>query len=250
MDDNPAGVRTKVVSLPKNVYIIGAGGVTSYFMPAFIKTLAHQANDKPRIYIVDGDKLEERNLERQLFDKAHVSKNKAEAMVKQYSGEYKALAAIPRYFTVGARIKTGSLIFGFVDNHAARRAVLSACDRYESVAIIGANEYTDAQAIMYYPAMKDGPMDPRVRYPEILVDTTGDPIRALGCDKEEALEAAPQLAIANMACACYALQMFWFYYFVRPELSEESKKHWPVEHTNNFNKLQTRTEEFYGGRAA
>jgi hypothetical protein len=98
--------------------------------------------------------------------------------------------------------------------------------------------------------MYGGQQDPRTRYPEIMEDESGDPIRAGACDAEEELTAAPQLAIANMSCACYALQMFWFYFFVKPGLDKSSRKHWPVEHANNFNKITTRTEEFYGGRAA
>lgn len=238
------------IELPECIYIVGAGGVTSYFMPAFIKTLAHQVKDKPRLYIFDGDKLEKRNLERQLFRPDSVSSNKAEAMRNQYLGEYKKIVAEPRYFAIGQRIKPESLVFGFVDNHSARRAILGACDESMSCAIIGANEYTDAQAIFYDPEWYGDQADPRIRYPEIMEDETGDPIRARACDAEEELEAAPQLAIANMSCACYALQMFWFYCFVRPGLEEESRKHWPVEHANNINKITTRTEGFYGRRAA
>jgi molybdopterin/thiamine biosynthesis adenylyltransferase len=241
---------TGVGLLPENIYIVGAGGVTSYFMPPFIKTLAHQTDAKPRVYIVDGDILEERNLERQLFDKNGIQKNKAEAMKVQYLTEYKKIVATPRYFTIGSRVKEKSLIFGFVDNHVARRAILGACDTYNCVAIIGANEYTDAQAIYYTPAMSGSKLDPRIRYPEIMEDVSGDPTRAQGCDTKEALESAFQIPIANMACANYALQMFWFYIFIMPGMDEDSRKHWPIEHSNNFNKVMTRTEEFYGERAA
>jgi molybdopterin/thiamine biosynthesis adenylyltransferase len=211
----------------------------------FIKTVSHLTKDRPRIYIIDGDTLEARNLERQLFDHEHVSKNKAEALVSKYRGEYNNLVSGKKYFGLGSRIKDKSLVFVFVDNHPARRAVLDACDRHDSVAIMGANEYTDAQAIYYSPIMKGTKMDPRVRYPEILSDEEGDPMRPRGCSTGEALTIAPQLAIANFASASHALQLFWFYNSMVPKMDISSKEHWPIEHTNNFSRMDTRSEKFY-----
>ena len=44
-----------------NALIIGAGGVTSYMLPALKNSFDLEAN------IIDGDKLEKKNLDRQLF---------------------------------------------------------------------------------------------------------------------------------------------------------------------------------------
>jgi hypothetical protein len=225
--------------------VIGAGGVTSYFLPAFLKTLAHYGGEKPRVYIMDGDALEERNLERQLFSREGITKNKAEALVAQYKSDYTKLEAIPKFFLSDFRPREKSLLFVFVDNHPARRNALSACDRFECAAIVAANEYTDAQAYFYDGVLKNTRMDPRVRYPEILTDESGDPARPGGCTTGEALAAAPQLPIANLASAHYALQLFWFRYAVAPGMELSSMEHWPVEHSNNFNKMTTRTEGFY-----
>ena len=50
------------MSKPKlNALIIGAGGVTSYMLPALKNSFDLEAN------IIDGDKLEKKNLDRQLF---------------------------------------------------------------------------------------------------------------------------------------------------------------------------------------
>lgn len=234
------------MKLPKHVYIIGAGGVTSYFLPAFIKTVSHAMEQLPRIHIFDGDVLEERNLTRQLFDGRMVAKNKAESLVKMYMGAYKNMASHPTYFHSGIRTIKGSLIFVFVDNHPARKSALWAADAYGCTVIMAANEYTDSQAMWYEPAFSNTPLDPRVRYPEILEDEEGDPISAEGCTTEKALTVAPQLAIANFTCASHALQLFWFYFESREGLTETTYN--PIEHRNNFNKQTTMTEEHYAGK--
>jgi len=218
-------------------------------LPAFIKTLAATTKDLPAIHIIDGDAVEERNLERQLFDPSAIAKNKAIALVERYRGEYPRLYARERFFHAGEIVKNGSLLFVFVDNHAARRSALMACDRCECTAILAANEYTAAQAIWYHPSFRNGQLDPRVRYPEIETDQSNNPIRPRGCTTQEVLNVAPQLPIANLACATYALQLFWFYFRIAPSLKEDSRSFWPIEHTNNFNVIQTRKEEDYARKS-
>ena len=68
--------------IPDHIYIVGAGGITTYFLPAFIKTMAATTKDLPAIHIIDGDAVEERNLARQLFDPSAIAKNKAIALVE------------------------------------------------------------------------------------------------------------------------------------------------------------------------
>jgi hypothetical protein len=91
------------------------------------------------------------------------------------------------------------------DNHAARRAVLARADLNQIPAIIGGNEYFDSEAYVYFPEWINTNRDPRVRYPNIRTDNTGNP---LGCTGP-AQEASPQLAIANHACASKILMLLW-----------------------------------------
>lgn len=234
--------------IPKTIYIIGAGGVTSYLLPLLVKTLAFAVKSHPEIIVQDGDKLEPRNLERQLFraEDAENEVNKAEALVSQYEDEYPGpMTAIPEYFGDGSEVKEGSLLFICVDNHAARKSALGACDRNFCNAIIAANEYIDSQAMWYDCLSKDTKLDPRVIYPEILTDEGDDPIRPIGCDTREALTVAPQLAISNFHAADSALQLFWFYHAIAPDMEPESRIHWPIEYRSNINKRITKTEKDY-----
>jgi tRNA A37 threonylcarbamoyladenosine dehydratase len=67
------------MSKPKlNALIIGAGGVTSYMLPALKNSFDLEAN------IIDGDKLEKKNLDRQLFRNNMVEKSRPSIVPQQY----------------------------------------------------------------------------------------------------------------------------------------------------------------------
>lgn len=232
------------MDLPSHVYIVGAGGVTSYFLPVFLKTIAGFVKNV-RVHIIDGDILEARNLDRQLFSDKDVGRNKAESLASMYKSGYRNIKIEPKYFSGGYRFQPKSLVFGFVDNHTARKEILDACDRFECNAILAANEFIDAQSMYYCPEWRGSKKDPRVRYPEILTDETENPLRPQSCAGEEARRVNPQLAIANASAASHASQLFWFYVACRPWMEAESRPFCPVEHTNNFNKIKTMVEGDY-----
>lgn len=188
----------------KQLLIIGAGGIASYFFPIYMKTFHKKVFEElPIIY--DGDTLEERNLDRQLFDSNQVGVNKARALLHLYCPE---ATYVSQYITVAnAPEKHNGPIMCFADNHVARKTALSLADYYKMPLIIAANEYFDAEAFVYYPEWKKHKvLDPRVRWPEILTDQTGDPLH---CQGDEALEASPQLAIANCLSASFSAGLLW-----------------------------------------
>lgn len=224
---------------PNHIYIVGAGGVSSYLLPPLLKVLRTKAKDPPNVTIYDQDKLIKRNLDRQMFDDSQVGSFKAEALVSKYRSEYEKLHFEPVWFHSGIPVDENSLFLCCVDNHPARKAVLEVCDTSTSKVIIAANEYTDSQAMYYEPSFVGTLKDPRIRYPEILEDESDDPIRPLGC-AGEALKVAPQLAIANFTAASHALQLLWFHFVVRNSMKEDTIPYFPLEHSNNFNQLRTR----------
>ena len=112
----------------QSIHLIGCGGVGSYLLPALLKTfpIGH-------LHLWDGDKFEEKNIDRQLFGAAFLGANKAEALVNTYISSDErggprpdVTHPHPIYFTHGAwSYSPGDLIVVAVDNHAARRAVLA-----------------------------------------------------------------------------------------------------------------------------
>lgn len=229
---------------PHTIAIIGAGGVGSYLLPALLRTVRnHEQPDRsPRVIVIDGDTLEERNMERQLFSQHDIGQNKAVALVAKYSDYYPNLIARSEFFTGGESeeaIPMGTLLIGCVDNHPGRARILQLADMTGCDVIICGNGYTDAEAMFYSPAWRDSPADPRVIFPEILTTQGGDPLAPQGCTGEAQM-AAPQLAIANYLAAGYALHLMWFYYQEAEALDEDTFKEFcPIRHASNMSQIST-----------
>lgn len=88
-----------------NTTIVGAGGVASWFLPQYIKTIYNYKekngfNVTFNIYLIDNDRVEEKNLLRQNFIPEDVGKNKAEVLAERYHQIYPDINvyAIPYYY--------------------------------------------------------------------------------------------------------------------------------------------------------
>ena len=194
--------------------LVGAGGIASQLLPTLIRTFKPET-----ITIYDRDRLEARNFDRQLFPPAFEGMFKGEAMAEMFSGSKTKIIAKREWFDSSTLLSgdlTGTVLLCCADNHMARKAVLDAADKYSLTAVIGGNMYFDADAYIYFPHNKDNPEDPRIRYPEILTDTTGSPIAPC---TGPAQEASPQLAIANMMAATHMLHLLWLYFVVLPGIN-------------------------------
>jgi len=220
------------------IHVVGCGGVASWLLPPLLRLLRIQPL-QPFVMLHDGDAFEESNIDRQLFLYSNLGENKARATRNLYEELYDNMSCVDRFFTEGTEVEQNSLILGCADNHAARRTILYMCDRFNCRAIIGGNEYTDADAYYYEPQMKDSPLDPRVYFPDILTDETGDPTRPRSC-QGVAQEQTPQLVFANFSAANAMMWLFWFHYAERPKMSrEETYQYWPVRHYNTFTRFGT-----------
>jgi molybdopterin/thiamine biosynthesis adenylyltransferase len=216
-----------------SIVVVGCGGVASWLLTPLVKLLL-QTDRQPALVLYDGDTIELRNLDRQWFNESHIGMNKAKAMSSQLSSDYPMLVC-ESYYSDGEvlPVEGPALFIGCADNHAARRAILSAVDRGEGYAVIGGNEYTEAEAYYYEPGMKDTPTDPRRYIPAILTDTSGDPTRPAGCTGP-AQEAAPQLVLANFSAANHIMWLAYHHFVERPALGKEYLKECMPVRTWNF----------------
>jgi molybdopterin/thiamine biosynthesis adenylyltransferase len=220
--------------------IIGAGGVTSYMLPALKNSFDLE------VAIFDGDILETKNLDRQLFRNNMVGQYKAKALLKQYNFRAKEGTAICQYFDeeiMDTEYKYwahwADVIICNVDNHPARLATIKVAQELRTPLIICANEYSTSQVMFYDPVIAefDHPaMHPLNRYPEIETIKTGSPIACQG----DALESTPQLAIANQVSA--SLGNYLLYQWAEYILDEGERFDWlPVEYQTTFSKIETTT---------
>jgi hypothetical protein len=230
--------------MKQNYYVIGCGGVCSYFLPAFLKTLNYSKEFKgSTVTLVDGDTIEDRNYERQLFASGLTGMNKAEALMSVLGESHPNinLKTHSEYVTGSFPIKDGSVVIAFVDNHPARKDILSIVDRHEAKCFIGANGRISASSYYYDHKWEGTTLDPRVRYPEILTTERGSPVHAAGCNTEEHLEEIPQTSLANYFAGAHTLLLWNFWTTEYKELDpEQSYDFWPVEISNTDMRYATK----------
>ena len=201
-----------------NIYLVGCGGTGGWLALSLAKTL----HPSDTLTLIDKDKIEKHNLDRQLFSEDDIGQFKVEALASTLNTRCKVYAK-PEWFTDQTELNRDSVIFSAVDNHPARVAALELADKYKSACFITGNEYTDSEAYRYHWRWQDSALDPRIYYPDLLTDHTGDPLAP--CTGEEQVR-HPQLAISNGLAAHYAMWLFWWW---RQTYKEKAKKTDPVK---------------------
>lgn len=217
-----------------NIHIIGCGGIGSWLVPAMVKLVTSNP-----LILWDGDTLEEKNLDRQLFTVDDIGTNKAAALGLRSGCQWEV-----KYFAAGLReFGDEEWFLVGVDNHPARRAVLEECDRYGCRAILAANETHSAEAYYYQPAWKGTKLDPRVYYPEIVSDRSGDPrAAAIGCTGE-AQVLNPQLVTSNALAAALAGHLFALWALKAPKLERDTLASLPFKLSATMTRMESFTVE-------
>lgn len=208
-------------------YVIGGGGVGGFVTPVLCLLIGRE-----NVIVVDGDTIETKNLNRQMFKESDVGRNKAEALAERYGCD-----SIPQWYSFGitSHLKSDVLI-GCVDNNPARAAILQACDFEGCCAIIAANEVLSSEAFIYKPEWNGTNLDPRQSSPEIIEDRSGDPRAAsIGCTGE-AQQANRQLVTANLNAASLALHLYVVHFIEGPKLDPEVLPHLPSKLIQNMTK--------------
>jgi len=211
-------------------YIIGCGGVGSAIVPSFC--LLKSPGD---ITLVDGDIIKRENLDRQMFDAAQIGMNKAQALAARYGCRF-----IPEWFARDKiRHYRNDWLICLVDNHRTRLETLEVCDEHGCQAVFAANEMHSSEAYYYRRQWQGTLRDPRVYYPEINTDRSGDPRAAsIGCTGEAQVNNR-QLASANFMAAALAEHLFVLWHLKAPRMDKETVTLLPYKFAANLSKLET-----------
>ena len=217
-----------------NALIVGAGGVASYMLPALNNSFELSG------ILMDADILEEHNLDRQIFSKAHIGKHKAVSLRAYH--KLNGLLPLPEYIDDGFVLRNEDglkgieIVICLVDNHPARRACIHTAEELDIPILMAGNEYETSQAIYYHPDMSPSLM-PQQRYPEILTSDEGSPIRCTG----EVLGSTPQLAIANQVAAGLANFLLWIWHGDKHYDPAKTAGYEPIELTTTYSGTKTIT---------
>jgi molybdopterin/thiamine biosynthesis adenylyltransferase len=200
------------------VIIVGAGGIGSALFQDLCRFLPHTLD----IHLMDGDLVEGRNVQRQMFSKRHLGRNKAQCLVETAStalgrnGLYyhTQFLADPGQLHEIAKHYQAVILVGAVDNHPGRRrmeAFVRDDKRSWTYYVDCANDKTTGEVVAVY-----GYQD-RIIYgtfrseldPRVLEDDSGDPTTA-SCTQQ--LDAGNiQTLFTNRKAAIIALELISSY---------------------------------------
>jgi len=195
--------------LNKKILVVGAGGIGSHLVPALQKHLTEQDT----ILLMDGDKFELKNMDRQMFSRRYIGKNKAAAVAEMYRGFNSPIVPLPEYLddvvALSQRHSDISAIVACPDNHVARVRCMELADILGVVAVLCGNDFESSHCMVYDPAYKGTLADPVKVYPEMLTSTGHDPAHACtGVAQEE----NRQLATANFIAAGFGMGLLYCWY--------------------------------------
>jgi hypothetical protein len=189
--------------------IIGAGGIGSQVLEPLYRLLAYHPDGTKKVFLVDGDKYEDKNSSRQLVPPKGVGQNKAVALA-EFHKHLDGLVALP-YYVDESRMAT--LLYNIVKKDSSKRVlIITAVDRDRSrhvayqaakrvlknfVFITPGNEYeTSASAISIHEDGVELVGDLLERYPNLKDPEDEIPTNCL----TEAVS-SPQLITANASAA-------------------------------------------------
>jgi molybdopterin/thiamine biosynthesis adenylyltransferase len=173
---------------------------------------AHHRGGDWMLYIIDGDVVEEKNLDRQSFAPGDVTATKASASaaklrdtehVKSYS-EYLGEENMARF------IKDADTVLICVDNMTVRKRIEEHVLTLDNATVInGGNEKYDG-SVQLWVREKGRNLTPRLSYlhPEVKVAEGADRA-AMTCAQAAALPGGEQTIIANLQSATWMLTALW-----------------------------------------
>lgn len=199
-------------SQPILVVCVGTGGTGG----AFVTELVHDMQKDERIHLmlIDGDKVEEKNLSRQPFSKEDIQKQKVKALVDVISLDRPELTERLHYYGDFLNTKddlekaiekagvTDALVclIGAVDNHRARQVLISYYQEMENcVYIDSANEWSNGETVVSFKLCGEEKAPLRsVYYPDVLTDRSPS-ASEVSCGAVN--ESSPQHLVTNITSA-------------------------------------------------
>lgn len=204
----------KEASLPylgktADIVCIGAGGTGGNVIKELIPILLKHKG--LTLTIVDGDRVEEKNLERQAFNSSDVLSFKSQVLAEKIGNAYPSLkervSAVSNYVDTVEQMpvtKNYPILIGAVDNHRARQIFVQWFERQkDALWIDSANEFNYGEVVISIRAdgKKLSPMRSDI-FPEVLTDQSPS-ASEISCGAVN--ESAPQHQITNLVAAAIVI---------------------------------------------
>jgi hypothetical protein len=199
-----------------NFLLVGAGGTGTHLLPALhLYLAAHYAAKDWMLFIMDGDTVEAKNLERQFFDPAAITINKAVAATAALK-DAEHVTAITDYLSednIARFIRDGDTILVCVDNFTVRKRIEDHCLTLANVVVINGGNEIDSGSVQLWIRENNENITPRLSYlhPEVAI-AVGEDRAEMTCQQAAALPGGLQTLLANMQSATWMLTALWRYH--------------------------------------
>jgi molybdopterin/thiamine biosynthesis adenylyltransferase len=193
------------------IKVIGLGGIGGMLIGPLCRFLQF-SGEAFEVVLIDGDRFEQSNSNRQEVGLAGVGRYKAEVWQRRMQTEFKlSISSINEYVTpdnIRLLLGEGDTVLLCVDNHATRKLVQEQCEMLRDIVLIsGGNDYYDGNIQLFIKRSGRQLCAPITRYHPEIADPKDKRPDELGCDEE--VESKPQLLFANMTAACLMLNAFY-----------------------------------------
>lgn len=188
-----------------NIVIVGLGGIGSILSGSLSRFLNYNKTSLFSIVLVDGDRYEVKNLERQDFQKA--GGNKAEVKKEELQEKFDNLIfeSFPKFVnedTIKNVIKEKDIVFLCVDNHKSRKLVSDYCSNLKDVVLISGGNEVDEGNVQIFVKKEGEKITPSLTdYHKELQNPSDKSPEEMSC--EELSKSEPQLYFANLMVASY-----------------------------------------------
>jgi len=191
--------------------MVGAGGTASHLIhPLFQYAL--MPNPESTLHIYDEDKVEDKNLSRQLFWPTDIGKNKVDALAERFNthqvvphSEYIGLndSAVPPR----AAVQNGDTVFICADNMFVRGLINEHAKTLDDVIIINGGNEEHTGSVQVFMRQKGKNITPSLDFNSPEFSNHEDPdISELSCAEIANLPGGEQTVIANFSVAALMLQ--------------------------------------------
>ena len=194
-----------------DIFVVGTGGTGTFFINVFSRFLTANRTFVRNLYLIDGDTVEEKNIERQSFLKEDVGRPKsvvmAEALNEAFDLNWKA---VDRFLLKKEQILDLTdtiavpVLIGCVDNHACRLVLEKVFKAKRDIIYLdSANEFSSGEVV--FGVKRKGRIISPCRshfFKDILQGDKRD-VTQMSC--EELNNAAPQHIATNMMAGCFLL---------------------------------------------
>lgn len=190
--------------------LIGAGGTGSILFPLLVRYLdSYHGNrgDNHIVAVIDGDHVEAKNLERQMFGGNFIDENKAHALVAQLG--HPATRAVPEYLgeeNLEKRIFDGDVVLIAADNYDVRRRIERHAMSLGNIVVINGGNESSNGSLQVFIRSEGVNLTPLLswQHPEILEPSPHDP-SAMNCQQIAEMPGGEQTIVANTMSAAWML---------------------------------------------